>query len=489
MNIVRKSLCAAAAGALGFCSTPTPAQELSIRIAVSPHTMPPLHSYISGEHDGWAIFFTGISGMGLHSLLGGADPGLLPPSFPVKVFNRDIIALHLETGEVRIGGTAHLPASVRLALTVTNAPGVQIGSTLHLYGGYGPNADESDWETRATVTSIDLPAVLAALTTADPIPAGAFVIESAPEAQVAGAAVVKFDERRFVLIGGSNFIGDYAGNTSFANIYAEKAQIFDADVSLAVPLRTLESATLHRRDMNALPMTYTDTERGRTPGFAIAGGVFQNGFFVWQNPLYFKAGDPAVTDVFAFQQQMNQYEGGALSFYSEQLNENRQVLFGGISNARHENGVFIPDFQVPWVSDITQIRVRDGEYLDEIVIGQTPLPTTNLHTLIDERVPRSSNGQILLDELPPAEIPIARLPAGLRAAEPAGAPITFPSGEVWEVHATYGKPGDINRDGAVNGVDLLILLSAYGSVTTRADLNWNGAVDSGDLLFLLSNWD
>jgi len=49
-------------------------------------------------------------------------------------------------------------------------------------------------------------------------------------------------------------------------------------------------------------------------------------------------------------------------------------------------------------------------------------------------------------------------------------------------------PGDLNGDGAVNGVDLGRLLSAWGSANQLADLNQDGAVDGADLGRLLGAW-
>lgn len=53
-------------------------------------------------------------------------------------------------------------------------------------------------------------------------------------------------------------------------------------------------------------------------------------------------------------------------------------------------------------------------------------------------------------------------------------------------------PGDINGDGVVNGLDLLILLGAWGECqdcdACPADLNDDCTVDGLDLLILLSNW-
>ncbi|MEE9129905.1 MAG: dockerin type I domain-containing protein, partial [Phycisphaerales bacterium] len=53
-------------------------------------------------------------------------------------------------------------------------------------------------------------------------------------------------------------------------------------------------------------------------------------------------------------------------------------------------------------------------------------------------------------------------------------------------------PGDINGDGVVNSVDLLILLVNWGRCENcddcPADLDGNCSVGASDLLILLVNW-
>lgn len=49
-------------------------------------------------------------------------------------------------------------------------------------------------------------------------------------------------------------------------------------------------------------------------------------------------------------------------------------------------------------------------------------------------------------------------------------------------------PGDLNNDGSVNGNDLALLLSAWGSNDLNADLDDDGSVAGGDLSILLGNW-
>jgi len=50
------------------------------------------------------------------------------------------------------------------------------------------------------------------------------------------------------------------------------------------------------------------------------------------------------------------------------------------------------------------------------------------------------------------------------------------------------NPADINDDGAVNGLDLTVLLGAWGTSTPLADLDDSGLVDGLDLAQLLAAW-
>ena len=49
-------------------------------------------------------------------------------------------------------------------------------------------------------------------------------------------------------------------------------------------------------------------------------------------------------------------------------------------------------------------------------------------------------------------------------------------------------PGDLNGDQLVNGPDLAIFLSAWGTTSGPADINLDGIVNGNDLTTLLSNW-
>ncbi len=49
-------------------------------------------------------------------------------------------------------------------------------------------------------------------------------------------------------------------------------------------------------------------------------------------------------------------------------------------------------------------------------------------------------------------------------------------------------PGDVDRDGAVDAIDLAIVLGHWGDTTGSADIDGSGMVDAKDLAIVLSNW-
>ncbi len=54
--------------------------------------------------------------------------------------------------------------------------------------------------------------------------------------------------------------------------------------------------------------------------------------------------------------------------------------------------------------------------------------------------------------------------------------------------AAAGPAGDINGDRIVNGGDLTVLLSAWGTTSGPADINHDGIVSGPDLAIVLSSW-
>lgn len=464
------------------------AQSLSFRTEASSLPFTELHSYAMGELGDDVLFFAGISGFGLHNLF--APPGV--DTFALPAYNHDVHLVDQASGQLYTGSLAHFSPAMQEALRVTNPGFIQIGDTLHIYGGYGPLNSGTEWTTRDAVMSIDLVAVRDALESAMPVPESAFSVATSAAAKVAGGAIVK-QGATFALVGGSDFYGDYQDRDGpWNNTYSDSAQIFDPTVSMTTPVQTLfDPASLHRRDLNVLPLTLDDGLGGTVDGWTIAGGVF-NAVFPWENPVTYKDGDAAAAVDFGFEQKLNQYDAPNGVFYSETTGDNRIFILGGLSFYTWDGNDFINDFAVPWITDVSEITVGDdGLFVpgSEKVIGQTVLPVTNAHIKLRPNMPVNANGQILIDDLPHFEHLLGRFFGGVAAVEPAGAPDTYASSTVYNVYVTVGLPGDVDKDGDVDFSDLNAVLSAYGtSGTSPADLNLDGNVGFTELNALLSNF-
>ncbi len=490
-------------GAAVSMTTTANAQVLdtSYRVETTAHTFTTLHSASVGRHGDDVIFFCGLSGMALHAII--APAGTL--AFPTEAFNRTIYVYDESTETLYSGGISHLSDPVRRALTVTNAPYIEYGDNLYIYGGYGPYLDDSDWDTRGTVTTIDLAMVATAIKNAQPVPEAAFTVEASPEGQVAGAHIVLLDDR-WILVGGSDFKGDYLQNPGYQpwqNVYSLEQHIFDPMVSVAIPVESYfdsKGQALQRRDMNITPATLPAAGGGVAPGYVIQGGVF-NAVFPWDFPVTYCEGDPAPAYDEAIYQRLNQYDGPRASFYSAALDENRFALFSGISSHVHDGaGGYTFDFLVPWSDEITELRMIGGVwqttpdandvFADVIdnVVGAMPNPTSNVELLLNPKLPTNSSHQVMLDEMPPAEVLLGRLYGGLKAAMPAQEPPTFSSNQIMEIYVTVGVEGDVDRDGTVNSTDLATLIGFWGSGNTVCDLDCDGIVGASDLATLLGFW-
>ena len=57
-----------------------------------------------------------------------------------------------------------------------------------------------------------------------------------------------------------------------------------------------------------------------------------------------------------------------------------------------------------------------------------------------------------------------------------------------DVNGTAFCLGDLDGDGFVNGVDLGLLISEWGSEGSYADLNEDGVIDGADLGLIFSAW-
>lgn len=466
------------------------ALPLTFRIEDSAQTFAPIHSTVHGEHDGDLIFISGLKNMGLHGINGHNPDGGID-AFPISRYNDEIFVFNPTTGVMTSGGLAHLSDPIRTALLVSNAVARQDGSTLYLYGGYGPLLDSSDWTTRDTIVTIDLDMVRTAVLAATPIPSAAFTLTTNTDVQVAGAHIVDLGDE-FVIIGGAKFDFDYGINGIF---YAERMHIIDPSSSYLSASQTINDTTnLHRRDMNAHPCVLPDGMGGHEFGFIITGGVFNN-IFPYTNPITYMKGDAGVTDTSPAEQKMNIYESPSISFYRASEDRNRFVMFSGISAYHYDRDMdtFTYDFLGPWSREITEIRMEAGALVAEIIMDDMDDPTTNTEVILEDYIPVGANGQVLLDMMPASEVRIGRIYGGLKSSAEGHSPpfggtaTSWASTLIQDVYLTVGVRGDINRDGVTDTADLGVMISSFGG-SGLADLNLDGVIDTADLGILIANF-
>lgn len=413
------------------------AQEIGFTVQVAPdRAFVPIQSYAVGEVDEHVVFVSGLRGLGMHVFGSNA--------FPVNVFNDRITVVNADTGEVREGELAHLSADLRHALMQT-APGfIQYDGTLYLYGGYGPAG--KSYDTRGLVTAIDLAAVRDAVWAGTPVPAGAFTVMPSEAARTTGPAMVKLANDRFALVGGTNFIGEYASGKEI-NDYRERVFFFDRAVSMTEPTAefTMENpgfeSPLHRRDVNVLPITLAGPKQSTRAGYVVTSGAFQNSAFMWVNPLIWGEGDEDIFMDEDFIQHQNNYTTARVSLYSAQRGENRLVHFSGLSAFDYIDGEYFQNFFSPWTLEINDILVDGKGFVSETVVGEMPWPVSNSDFVLEHGFATNERGQVLLDELPrKAPVLLGRIYGGIAAQEPGDFPFTYGSDHVYNVFITVIDP-------------------------------------------------
>ncbi|MCC6906320.1 MAG: hypothetical protein IT430_00135 [Phycisphaerales bacterium] len=396
----------------------------------------PLQSYIMAEAGGDLLFFGGLSGMGFHSR---ARDGRT--TFPSEDFNREVYLYDLDTQTTLSASISTLPSPLSEFLVATNAQGVQYGETLYLYGGYGPAPSAQSWATWDSVIQIDLAAVRQAILDGADLPESAFTVRHSAEAQVAGGAIIKLGPY-FALVGGSNFTGNYGDEATFSNVYSNEIHLFDPAASLVNPIRTYTDDQYHRRDGNVTPVMLGAAGNQRA-GFLVHIGVFKPGNEilpeVWEHPLIFDSQSRQVTLDVNFTQMMNQYEAPRVSFHSAARGENYIITLGGLSGANWDGQQFVRNMTIPWVIDVTMLKMRDSAVVSETVVGATLKPVTNAELVPNPDLPHNALGQVDWDALVAGEVLLGHFYGGIQATNPGNSAVTEASPRVYAVYATIDK--------------------------------------------------
>lgn len=355
-----------------------------IKIEVADFAMPiGIHSYASGIYQGKWIFLAGRTN-GMHGFQEG-ETGL--DNFPVQMQNTSVVVVdpitkHFWHKSLLSDKTSGLTTAQVDTLSATNPQSAQVKDTLYITGGYGNDSTTNKMVTHPYLTAVNLPGIMHWVMNPHSGETASQYIRQIkdPVFQVTGGYMdILDDDLNALLIFGQNFSGYYAGdaNGEYTN-QVRRFKILDDGRKLSFTLQkhSEPNPNYRRRDLNITPIMCRVGEKCE-PAFLALSGVFTEDMGAWTIPVHIKTNGANVMrdpkDPKAFKQSMNAYNCPTLSLYSEKSDDLYMLLFGGISFGRFTDGKFNTHKLLPFINDITAIKVTRDETYSQYHIGRFPL--------------------------------------------------------------------------------------------------------------------
>lgn len=372
--------------------------------------LPGLHSYAFAQHNGkWLI-------------IGGRKDGVHARqpfnAFPSTQNNTTIYVVDVATEQLWSASLNSLPTGIKEQLQATNMNFHQDGNSLFLIGGYAFSATANDHITFDKLTSVDVPNLIDAIITGNPI-TSYFKQISDPIFQNTGGQLGKIGDE-FYLVGGQVFTGRYnpMGNPTFVQTYLSKIQKFTIDNSGAqLSFSNYSSATdavhLHRRDYNLVPQVFPNGEEGYT----ISSGVFQiNADLPFLYPVDVKSN--GYFPQTQFNQYLSNYHSGKIGLYDQTENRMHSIFFGGISQYYYNGTTLVQDNNVPFVKTISRVtRLADGTLSEHNFPAEMPnLKGAGAEFIPNTTLPHYTNEVIKLNQIPGNEFVIGHLYGGIQSS-------------------------------------------------------------------------
>ncbi|HQV39212.1 MAG: T9SS type A sorting domain-containing protein [Flavobacteriales bacterium] len=358
--------------------------------------MPGLHSFAWGQHNGEWL------------LIGGRTEGLHQrqpfAAFQATFNNTTVYVVNPSNQEIWSAPLSTLPTAIFEQLQRTNMEFEQRGNTLYIIGGYGFSATANDHITHGKLTAVDVAGTISAIkNNSSMVPH--FRQLSDTRLAVTGGYVGVLNDI-FHLVGGQRFMGRYNPmgpdfGPGFVQEYTNAIRRFEIDddgttLSLVNFTETIDTANLHRRDLNMASQIFPDG----TQGLTAFSGVFQYASDIpWLNTVDITANSYTVVPV--FEQLLNQYHTAHMAAHSTSLNSMNTVFFGGIGRFFFDaNNQLLDDINVPFVNTISRVERRGNGTMTETAIGNMPaLLGAGAEFILEPSVPRLFNDIIDLDQL------------------------------------------------------------------------------------------
>jgi hypothetical protein len=373
--------------------------------------MPGLHSFAWAEHDGKWLIVTGRVD-GLHPIITAIEPDV----FPAEQANHDVWVVDVATEQVWSRPLSELSDAVADPLRVTNAQYHQEGETLYVVGGYGVDSVTGEHVTFPTLTALDVPGVIEAVTTGGAL--APHVRQTTDERfAVTGGELRKWLDE-FLLIGGHRFDGLYTFDGSgFTQTYTERALPFgidddSGDLSVDEANYMFEDpAVLHRRDMTVAPsylrVGTMDGGSEITEALTLYAGVFQPTVDLpHRTQVHFVHTDVPELVESAYEQQFAHYTAPALPMWDDDAETMHTTFFGGMAEfVYNEDSLRVErDPLVPFTDDVVTLTndldADDPATFETVMTDPMPgLLGTNAVLIPAPDVPRTELGVVQLRDV------------------------------------------------------------------------------------------
>lgn len=341
-----------------------------------------LHSFAQATHDGKWLIVAGRTN-GLHGF--NDDTNNFPPSAQnLLVYVIDPLHGAVYTKSL-LDPTADLSPPIVDALSATSPECYQSGKILYVIGGYGQNSITGDFDTKSTLTAIDVPGLMHWVVKPSKHETAKKHIRqtSHPLLTVTGGYLGQVDAHSpFLLIFGQNFKGYYfdGGNGDYTN-QVRRLRIIDDGSHLEVGFLKSEepNPNYRRRDLNVVPIIKKNKAH-YDPGFLALSGVFTLSGGAWTVPVWI-TGDgrtsmPDPIDPSTFKQGMNNYDSANIVLYSKKENTNYIVLLGGMTFLTSPSDAGDPE--LPFTNIVTTLKVDSNGNIQQCLMdGSYPvIPST-----------------------------------------------------------------------------------------------------------------
>ena len=368
--------------------------------------MPGLHSFAWAEHDGKWLFVTGRVD-GLH--------GIVEFAFPEDEANNAVWVVDRATEQVWSRSLDELGDTVADPLRVTNPQYHQDGEMLYVIGGYGTDSATGQMITFPTLTAIDVPGLIEAVTTGGDL---APHLRQTTDERLAVTGGELRTYGSYILFGGQRFDGTYsAGGSGFTQEYKERIFAFnltDNASELSIDqayVLDYEPEVLHRRDMTVAPsylrISTMDGGSEITEALTLYGGVFRpDANLPYRTQVNFFFSDIPEYGESSYEQQFAHYTCPALPIWDAATETMHTTFFGGMAQFvyNEDTGEVEQDYLVPFTDDIVTLTNdldADSPRTFETVMPE-PMPGllgTNAVLIPAPGVPRSAHGVVQLGDL------------------------------------------------------------------------------------------